>query len=41
MQKFGSWVVNKAAKTNVPDTVSGFRAYSKEAALKMNIVKSF
>lgn len=41
MQKFGSWVVNKAAKTNVPDTVSGFRAYSKEAALKMNIVNTF
>lgn len=41
MQQFGSWVVNKAAKTNVPDTVSGFRAYSKEAALKMNIVNTF
>lgn len=41
MQKFGSWVVNKAAGTNVPDTVSGFRAYSKEAALKINIVNSF
>jgi glycosyltransferase involved in cell wall biosynthesis len=41
MQRFGSWVVNKAAKTNVPDTVSGFRAYSKEAALKMYIVNSF
>lgn len=41
MQQFGSWVVNKAAHTNVPDTVSGFRAYSKEAALKMNIVNSF
>jgi glycosyltransferase involved in cell wall biosynthesis len=41
MQRFGSWVVNKAAGTNVPDTVSGFRAYSKEAALKMNIVNSF
>lgn len=41
MQKFGSWVVNKAAGTNVSDTVSGFRAYSKEAAIKMNIVNSF
>lgn len=41
MQKFGSWVVNKAANTDVPDTVSGFRAYSKEAALKMNIVNTF
>lgn len=41
MQQFGSWVVNKAAKTDVPDTVSGFRAYSKEAAIKMHIVNSF
>ena len=41
MQKFGSWVVNKAAKTDVADTVSGFRAYSKEAAIKMHIVNSF
>ncbi|MDZ7786332.1 MAG: glycosyltransferase family 2 protein [Candidatus Saccharibacteria bacterium] len=41
MQRFGSWVVNKAAKTNVPDTVSGFRAYSRNAAFKMNIVNSF
>lgn len=41
MQQFGSWVVNKAAKTNVPDTVSGFRAYSKEAAIKMNIINTF
>jgi glycosyltransferase involved in cell wall biosynthesis len=41
MQQFGSWVVNKAAKTNVPDTVSGFRAYSKEAAIRMHIVNTF
>lgn len=41
LQRFGSWIVNKAAKTNVPDTVSGFRAYSREAAIRMNIVNSF
>lgn len=41
MQQFGSWVVNKAAKTNVPDTVSGFRAYSKEAAIRMHVINSF
>ena len=41
MQRFGSWVVNKAAKTDVPDTVSGFRAYSAEAALRMNVINSF
>jgi glycosyltransferase involved in cell wall biosynthesis len=41
MQKFGSWVVNKAAGTDVPDTVSGFRAYSKDAAIRMHIVNTF
>ena len=41
MQQFGSWVVNKAAKTQVPDTVSGFRAYSKNAAISMHVVNSF
>lgn len=41
MQRFGSWVVNKAAKTDIPDTVSGFRAYSREAAISMHVVNSF
>lgn len=41
MQQFGSWVVNKAAKTDVPDTVSGFRAYSKNAAISMHVINSF
>ncbi len=30
----GSWVVRKASGTGVTDTTSGFRAYSREAALK-------
>lgn len=41
LQKMGSWVVNKAAGTNIPDAASGFRAYSREAALKMNVVTEF
>lgn len=41
MQKFGSWVVNKAAGTDIPDAASGFRAYSKNALLKLNIVTEF
>lgn len=41
LQKIGSWVVRYVSKTKVPDTTSGFRAYSKEAALKMNIVSDF
>ncbi|HEX5798183.1 MAG TPA: glycosyltransferase family 2 protein [Candidatus Saccharimonadales bacterium] len=40
-QKFGSWVVNKAAGTNLPDAASGFRAYSKEAAVRINVITTF
>jgi len=41
MQRFGSWVVNKAAGTNIPDAASGFRAYSKSALLRLNIITQF
>lgn len=40
-QRIGSKVVNMAAGTNIPDAVSGFRAYSKEAALQMVVINSF
>lgn len=41
LQKFGSWVVRVISKTEVPDAVSGFRAYSREAAMNINIVTDF
>lgn len=41
MQRFGSWIVNKAAGTNVPDAASGFRAYSRYSLMKINIVTQF
>jgi glycosyltransferase involved in cell wall biosynthesis len=41
MQRFGSWVVNKAAGTNLPDAASGFRAYSRNSLVKLNIVTQF
>lgn len=37
LQHFGSWVVRKASKTDIPDAPSGFRAYSKKAAMRMNV----
>jgi len=40
-QWFGSKVVNRAAMTDLPDAASGFRAYSKEALLRLNIVTQF
>ena len=37
----GSWVVRKVSGTRVPDTTSGFRALTREAALRINIVSEF
>ena len=41
LQALGSFVVRQLSHTDVPDTVSGFRAISREAALHLNIVSSF
>ncbi|MBW3080029.1 glycosyltransferase family 2 protein [Bifidobacterium saguinibicoloris] len=41
MQRFGSWVVNRAAGTHIPDAASGFRAYSKRSLLQLNILTEF
>jgi glycosyltransferase involved in cell wall biosynthesis len=41
LQRFGTKVLNLAASTNVPDAPSGFRAYSREAAIKLNTVTTF
>lgn len=40
-QRFGSAVVNKAAGTTLPDAASGFRAYSREAAIRINVITQF
>ena len=41
LQWFGSGIVRKLAGIWVPDAVSGFRAFSREAALRLNIVSTF
>ena len=41
LQRLGSWVVRQVSNTRVPDTTSGFRAYTREAALRMTIVSEF
>lgn len=41
LQHFGSWVVRKASNTDIPDAPSGFRAYSREAAMQMNVVNEY
>ena len=41
MQRFGSRVVNKAANTELPDAASGFRAYSRAALYRLNLITQF
>ena len=41
LQRLGSWVVRQVSSTQVPDTTSGFRAYTRDAALRMTIVSEF
>lgn len=40
-QHLGSWVVRVASGTDIPDAPSGFRAYSREAALRLNVVNEY
>lgn len=41
LQHLGSWVVRKASKTDIPDAPSGFRAYGRDAALRMNVINDY
>jgi glycosyltransferase involved in cell wall biosynthesis len=41
LQRFGSFVVRRFSGVDVPDAVSGFRAISRDAALRINIVSYF
>lgn len=41
LQHFGSWVVRKASNTDIPDAPSGFRAMSRECALRINVVNDY
>ena len=41
MQKFGSFVVRAASGTDMPDAPSGFRAYTREAALRLNVINTY
>ncbi len=41
LERLGSWVVRMASGTSVPDAPSGFRAYSREAALRLFVTSDF
>ena len=41
LQRWGSWVVRLASGVQVPDATSGFRAYSREAALRLSVLTRY
>lgn len=41
LQHFGSWVVRKASKSDIPDAPSGFRAFSRDAAMRLNVTNEY
>ncbi len=41
LQKLGSWMVRTLSKTNVQDAPSGFRAYSRNAAMRLNVFNTY
>lgn len=41
LQTLGSWVVRKISGTQIPDVTSGFRALSRDAALRLNVISRF
>lgn len=41
LQRFGSWTMRRLSGTEVADSTSGFRAYTREAALRINVINDF
>lgn len=41
LQRLGSWVVSFASRTSVMDAPSGFRAFSRDAAMRLNVFSSY
>jgi glycosyltransferase involved in cell wall biosynthesis len=41
LQKLGSWVVRLASKTDIPDAPSGFRAMSRDAAMRLHVFNEY
>jgi glycosyltransferase involved in cell wall biosynthesis len=41
LQALGSWVVRQVSGTKVTDTTSGFRAFTRDAAQRLNVVSDY
>jgi len=41
LQRIGTWVVRQLSGSEVEDATTGFRAYNREAALRLNIISEY
>jgi glycosyltransferase involved in cell wall biosynthesis len=41
LQRLGSWVVQRAAGIPIPDATSGFRAFTRDAALRLTVLSDY
>jgi glycosyltransferase involved in cell wall biosynthesis len=41
LQRLGTWVVRNVSGSNIADATTGFRAYNREAALRLNIISDY
>jgi glycosyltransferase involved in cell wall biosynthesis len=41
LQRFGSWAVRQASNTDIPDAPSGFRAMTRDTAMRINVVNDY
>jgi glycosyltransferase involved in cell wall biosynthesis len=41
LQRVGSWAVRMASKTNIEDAPSGFRAISRDTAMRLNVFNAY
>ena len=41
LHRLGSWVVGVASRTDIPDAPSGFRAFSRDAAMRLNVFSEY
>ncbi|MGD2144085.1 MAG: glycosyltransferase family 2 protein [Anaerolineae bacterium] len=41
LQRWGSWVVERAAGIAIPDATSGFRAFTREATMRLTVLSDY
>ncbi|MEA3375836.1 MAG: glycosyltransferase family 2 protein [Chloroflexota bacterium] len=41
LQRWGSWVVERAAGIAIPDATSGFRAFTRETAMRLTVLSDY